>query len=249
MSITLGKRLAQIDAMVTTDYAHIWDCCCDHGLLGARLLSRRVAGCIHFVDQVPELMHALEAKLQRFFAQASPGAQPVPGTLLSPAWQIHCIDAAALPLQQYPAKHLVIIAGVGGELTMQLVEAIVNKHPAADIDFLMCPVQHQFALREQLIRLNFGLRREALIEENRRFYEVLLVCSPATRDQSCTRISAVGEHIWQAASNAQTKTALAYLEKTLSHYQRIQRGKGANVQHIIQAYQGVTVSPLSVSGQ
>ncbi|HTG55937.1 MAG TPA: SAM-dependent methyltransferase, partial [Niabella sp.] len=48
-------------------YTHIWDCCCDHGLLGAALLSRQAAAHIHFVDIVPELMHELKNKLQRFF--------------------------------------------------------------------------------------------------------------------------------------------------------------------------------------
>ncbi|ANG65272.1 hypothetical protein A8C75_13565 [Marinobacterium aestuarii] len=252
--MTLGKRLAQIDAMVTADYAHIWDCCCDHGLLGAKLLSRHAASCIHFVDRVPALMHALEAKLQHFYplelpqpgSQSGPEPSP-PSQQPLPHWQVHCIDVAALPLQQHPGKHLVIIAGVGGDLMMQLVATIHKKHPAADIDFLLCPVQHQFALREQLIQLNFGLRTEALVEEKQRFYEVLLVCTHAVRTQDCTNISAVGEQIWQSSGGAQTKTAFGYLEKTIRHYQRIQRGNAVDVQPIIQAYQAVTVSAAAES--
>lgn len=192
-------------------------------------------------------MRELEAKLQRFFPLDSLQKPGPESSALSPRalphWHVHCIDVAALPLQQHSGKQLVIIAGVGGDLMMQLVSAIYKNHPAADIDFLLCPVHHQFALRQQLIRLNFGLRKEALIEENQRCYEVLLVCTSTARNEDCARISAVGEHIWQATSTEQAKTASDYLEKTVRHYQRIQRGKDADVQHIIQAYQAVTVSP------
>nr|WP_245635086.1 tRNA (adenine(22)-N(1))-methyltransferase TrmK [Marinobacterium profundum] len=254
MGITLGKRLAQIDAMVTADYAHIWDCCCDHGLLGAKLLSRHAASCIHFVDRVPALMHALEAKLQHFYplelTQPGPQSEPEARALSPralPHWQVHCLDAAALPLQQHSGKHLVIIAGVGGDLMMQLVAAIHKKHPATDIDFLLCPVHHQFALREQLIQLNFGLKEEALVAENQRFYEVLLVCTHAASNQDCGEISAVGQQIWQSSCSAQARTASAYLSKTIRHYLRIQRGNAVDVQSIIQAYQAVTVSPATDS--
>jgi hypothetical protein len=57
--LKLGKRLKQIESMVTSDYTHICDCCCDNGLLGAALVSRHAAPHIHFVDVVPELMREL----------------------------------------------------------------------------------------------------------------------------------------------------------------------------------------------
>lgn len=63
--------------MVTSEYTHIWDCCCDHGLLGAALLSRQAGSYIHFVDIVPELMSELKNKLQRFHPKelAATGSQ------------------------------------------------------------------------------------------------------------------------------------------------------------------------------
>jgi len=51
--------------MVTSQYEHIWDCCCDHGLLGYALLSRlnamNIPCNIHFIDIVPPLMAELES--------------------------------------------------------------------------------------------------------------------------------------------------------------------------------------------
>ena len=225
----LSKRLKQIESMVTSNYTHIWDCCCDHGLLGTALLSRLAAPYIHFVDIVPDLMKELENKLQRFYPN-SPSK-----------WQIHCLDVEALPIEQYEGKNLVIIAGVGGDLTTQFVNAIHQNHSTTNVDFLLCPVHHQFTLRQQLIQLEFSLKNEVLVEENQRFYEILLVSSPGNTDDKQTKISPVGELIWQANSTEQSRITMNYLSKTLEHYQKKQWSNNADIQHIIDAYRSVTI--------
>ncbi|MFP2767877.1 tRNA (adenine(22)-N(1))-methyltransferase [Oceanisphaera sp. KMM 10153] len=234
----IGKRLQNIEAMVEPGYTHIWDCCCDHGLLGAALLSRRAAPVIHFVDIVPSLMDELETRLRQFYPAMAPQAPP--SASLS-TWQLHCIDVATLPLSLHDGKQLVIIAGVGGDLMVKLVSAIHKANPDADIDFLLCPVHHQYTLRQQLIRLNFHLQQERLLEENRRFYELLLVSTRANTHQRRTRVSAVGKQLWQARSPEQADTASRYLNQTLGHYQRMQQGQHAEVFHIIEAYQAITI--------
>ncbi|MGF1684601.1 tRNA (adenine(22)-N(1))-methyltransferase [Photobacterium minamisatsumaniensis] len=220
----LSKRLKKIEQMVPPNYTHIWDCCCDHGLIGAALLSRQVADNIHFSDIVPELMVALEKKLLRFYPQST--------------WQVHCLDVAELPLEHYDGKHLIIIAGVGGDLMSQLVETIHQRHQHANIDFLLCPVNHQFTLRQTLIEHDFGLKHEVLIEDNRRFYEIMLVSS--TRGDN-EKISAVGSKIWQSDSAEQAEIATKYKDKTLSHYRRIQRGSTANIQAVIDGYSAISI--------
>jgi len=227
--LKLSKRLKQIESMVTSDYTHIWDCCCDHGLLGTALLSRLATPCIHFVDIVPELLDELENKLQRFYPNSHSN------------WQIHCLDVAALPIEQYEGKNLVIVAGVGGDLITQFVNAIHQSHSATNIDFLLCPVHHQFTLREQLIRLGFSLRNEVLVEENQRFYEILLVSSPTNTAKRQFKINPVGELIWQANTAEQSKVTVSYLEKKLNHLQRMQQSNKADIQHIIDAYRSVNI--------
>jgi tRNA (adenine22-N1)-methyltransferase len=238
--LKLSKRLKQIEQMVTAEYDHIWDCCCDHGFLGAALLSRDLGADIHFVDIVPELMTQLENKLEKFYPQSAEKNR----------WKTHCIDVAKLPLLQYKGKHLVIIAGVGGDLMMEFINGIYTKHQDVDIDFLLCPVHHQFALRQRLIELDFGLKHEVLVEENKRFYEVIYVSSKRGEQKV---ISPVGDSLWQAGSDHQTgsdlqadsehqkRIAKQYLNKTLSHYQRIQLGNSHKVQHIIDAYNKVNI--------
>lgn len=223
----LGKRLNQIAAMVTETYDHIWDCCCDHGLLGAALLSRKAAAHIHFVDIVPELMRELENKLHQFYPKS---------TAASSQWQLHCMNAATLPLKEYGGKHLVIIAGVGGDLMTELVNEIFQKNSLVDIDFLLCPVHHQFTLRQQLIQLDFSLKTEVLITENRRFYEILFV---STAKDAHSKIHSAGSLIWESHTPEQATIAAEYLKKTLAHYRRMQFGGDRNVNPAIDSYNAV----------
>jgi tRNA (adenine22-N1)-methyltransferase len=224
--LKLSNRLQAIEQMVTPQYDHIWDCCCDHGLLGSALLSRSEANTVHFIDIVSQLMAELENKLQRFYPNSS--------------WQTHCLDVAKLPLAQYEGKHLIIIAGIGGDLMIEFIEVIYKKYSHLTIDFLLCPVHHQFSLRQTLIALDFSLNNEVLIEDNRRFYEIVLVST--TKDES-KRVNPVGDILWQPRSHLQPGIAEKYLTKTLNHYLRIQQGflqgKTKDVQHIIDAYHGV----------
>lgn len=230
----LSKRLQQLDAMVAYGYDHIWDCCCDHGLLGAALVARRAAAKVHFVDVVPALMRQLSEKLAHFYPEcsslsASKHAQ----------WQVHCMDVADLSLHSYSGKHLVIIAGVGGDLMAALVAAICERHAGMIIDFLVCPVHHQFTFRQQLIALNCQLRDEILVVENQRYYEILWVSTAA--NNVGMSINAVGSLLWQTHTPAQRKMARDYLATTLAHYQRMQLNGRVNVQPIIAAYQAITL--------
>jgi len=207
--------------MVTTDYNHIWDCCCDHGFLGVNLLSRQAAPNIHFVDIVPELIASIECKLLQFYQNSCSD------------WQTHCLDVAKLPLKQYQGKHLVIIAGIGADLMSQFINDIHLKNPKLDIDFLLCPVNQQYALRQKLIALNFSLKNEILVEDNHRYYEVILVSS---KSDSNRLISSIGDNIWQSVDAIQARVVKQYLEKTLKHYSRVQQGNTENVDDLISAY-------------
>ena len=217
----LSKRLKQIDSMVTAEYEHIWDCCCDHGFLGAALLNRQAGAKIHFVDIVPELMVNLTQKLTRFYRHLN-------------TWQTHCIDVSLLPLSQHDGNHLVIIAGIGGDLMSDLVKHISKSHPDLDIEFLLCPVHHLVEMRQSLAELNLSLKAESLIEENGRYYEVIHVTNSA---KAFNPISLTGELFWQTDCAMQARTNQQYLNKKLKHYMRIQAGNNASVNHIITAYQ------------
>jgi len=140
-------------------------------------------------------------------------------------------------LQEYPGKHLVIIAGIGANLMSQFINDIHQKYPDMNIDFLLCPVNQQFALREKLIALKFSLKNEVLVKDNCRYYEVILVSSTSDTQKE---ISPVGHNIWQSVSAEQASVVKQYLDKTLKHYKRVQQGSTVDIAHIISAYNSKT---------
>lgn len=225
--LKLGKRLQHIAALADESYTHIWDCCCDHGYLGRALLHELHQPQIHFVDIVPELINSLELQLQ----QKAPRS----------GWHTDCMDTGEVPLDQMPGKHLVIIAGVGGDLIQEFVTRLHQQHPNADVDYLLCPVYHQYAVRQQLIDLGFRLKQEELVKDKRHFYEILKVCPGLPQNQHLPAVSSTGQRIWKADTEMQTRTAREYLSRTLAHYRRISRGNHKPVEHIIAAYADVRI--------
>ncbi|MCZ4336369.1 tRNA (adenine(22)-N(1))-methyltransferase [Shewanella colwelliana] len=228
----LSQRLHTIASMIDGHYSHIWDCCCDHGLLGATLLKQGRCDAMHFVDIVPSITNSLIAKLEQFYPLAALSQQ---------TWHVHCLDVHALPLAQYRSQspQLVIIAGVGGELTASFVKAI-QQHALAigqSVEFILCPVHHTYQLREALSSLTLGLVNEHLITENKRFYEILHLSSDAT-----TPVSLVGDKIW---SHHNTDINQHYLTRLLNHYRLAIKGAtdethAAMLREAISAYQALT---------
>ncbi|MBS0045062.1 tRNA (adenine(22)-N(1))-methyltransferase TrmK [Shewanella sp. M16] len=249
----ISQRLQQINSMITGHYDHIWDCCCDHGLLGMLLLKRNVARQVHFVDCVPSLMQALELRLQRFFPADISGLNPHLDPNLNPdidpnlsrhsQWQVHCLDVATLPLEQTSDKdkQLIIIAGVGGELLVELVRAILAQHPLRHLEFILCPVHHNYYVRQSLSALGLGLKSEHLLEENQRFYEILHVSTIAAPNG--LPITATGSLMWQTLDEANLPRAHRYLSQVIGHYQRMPAHK--QTPEIIHAYQQQLAQLLS----
>ena len=222
--MNLSKRLEQIDQMIVTRYDHIWDCCCDHGLLGMHLLERNAGQTIHFVDSVKPLIDTLASQLLAFDTKTKT-------SILSNRWQVHCLNAANI-ITQHSDSNLVIISGVGGELIIDLVKAILKTNAKQALEFILCPVHHNYKVRKSLIDLGLGLVNEKLVKENHRFYEVIHVATTSTQT-----ISAVGSMMW----NFTRQDDLDYLNQTIAHYRRMQNSNNKillnTVHTILKAYE------------
>ena len=232
----LSHRLSEIINMIGPQYEHIWDCCCDHGLLGAQILKQKLATTTHFVDIVPELMQQVEHKLQLFFPLS---------TDITSHWQVHCIDVARLPLNDYQGRQLVIIAGVGGDLMLQMVQQLISAHPSLSLDFLLCPVHHIAKLRAMLNASQCQLIDEQLICENRRYYELLYVSQPSANQINLTSaplISLFGDKIRQSHCAEQSLVIQRYLNKLLKHYSKTANSKSALDSRVIEGYQQIADS-------
>lgn len=221
----ISQRLQKIDSMVMPRYEHIWDCCCDHGLLGFLLLQRDAAKMIHFVDVAEPLVAEVTIKLERFFPE---GAK-------TSSWQTHVADVAKLQLSSATnvnegSCHLMIIAGVGGDLLIELVAGLLVENPQQKMEFLLCPVLHTYKVRNTLIEMGFSLIDECLVQENNRFYEVLHVSLHAAQP-----ISPVGSIMWDLSRPDDQ----AYLARTISHYQRVSQNVERNAQQVLEDYQAL----------
>ena len=231
-TVKMGRRLQQIEQMISKQYTHIWDCCCDHGLLGFSLLNAQAAQTIHFVDVVPELLKQIEQILQKHWQ----GREQ--------SWQVHCIDAGKLPFKAFSSnpqtdKHLVIIAGVGGDLMIELLQSQQRLSVDYHVEYILCPVHHNYKVRQFLIANHFALLDEALVFENKRGYEVLHVSLDAVRP-----LSLVGSIMW----DFNNPLHIDYLQKTNAHYQRIAKNPSIDVTSIINQYQQLVSRSLAPRG-
>ena len=214
----LSYRLQSIANTIKNPYHHIWDTCCDHGYLGMSLLSTYPSSTIHFVDISAHIMKGVENGLS---TQAHSQQLPYKN------WQCHTISVNDLPLDQYQGCHLIIIAGVGGDLAAEFIQQLTARFGDLALEFIICPVHHTFTLRQQLIALDYTLIDESLISENKRFYELIYVSFSGERE-----ISKTGELMW----DLEDAEHLEYLNKTIIHFEKKARVDPGRYQGILDDY-------------
>jgi tRNA (adenine22-N1)-methyltransferase len=244
VTLKLSKRLTKIEALITADYTHIWDTCCDHGFLGTGLISNQKAPHIHLVDILPKLITPLHEKLSRLFSNPHHTCDLDSLSHKQTHWHTHCVNLAEIPLQHHPGKHLIIIAGIGGDLMIGCMKNIMCKHPDVEIDFILCPVRHLYTLRQQLIELKMTLKKEVLVKEKKKIYEILLLSNaslPAGQLTPLKPVSPIGESIWQGDTAEEKNDAQEYLAMKIKHYQRMRPWlDNPDMNKIIDAYQSIS---------
>lgn len=216
----LGPRLGALYQWIAHNrpasrWDNIWDCCCDHGYLGMQILKNRLSPRVHFVDQASHLIEALPARLELYGVSG---------------YETQSADAGQLRLAP-DQSHLLIIAGIGGELSVSIVSALLANHPEQTLDFLFCPTTTQFDLRQYLAHGPFDLLHEALVSEKGQDYEVIAVRRHAHGNKE-RAVTVTGEH-WDLSEPAHHR----YLTKLTTHYRRCTRGaEAAEAQRILDCY-------------
>jgi len=209
--------------MVPEQVDHLWDCCCDHGFLGQELMLRYPDVEVHFVDITPSIIDRLKDRL----CIEMPNGR----------WQTHCCDAALLPVTDTgdDARHIVMIAGVGGDLMLDIVRSLARIFAGRKVQYLLCPVYHTYKLREGLRELGLGLLDERLVTEKGRCYEVISVALDGAQD-----VSAVGSTMW----NFDDREHQSYYQSLVSHYQRVADGGREGAREILQQYQSLAAEAI-----
>ena len=240
-SIKLKPRLRRLFGLIQAYAGHydsVWDCCCDHGYLGMKLLRKKVCSQVQFVDRVPHLMDDLRQRL---------------GVFAPNSYTVLCDDAGNIDLDT-KKRHLIVLAGIGGELAATIIDNIVKRHPQQKLSFLLCPNTAQYFLRDYLIRENFQLIEEDFLREKRWNYEIILVATqpvlasstPAadctSQPASLSAISPIGA-LWRADDDHH----LAYLEKMQQHYSNQGKNCESGEAFIIAALYGNRLQSLKAT--
>jgi len=201
-------------------YDRVWDCCCDHGYLGMSIVNAALCEKLIFVDQVPHIAQQLERQLLE---------QP----LLYPAerYEVLTSDASDLDFNS-EQRHLVILAGVSGKTVVDIVRTIRKTHPLGNIDFILCPTNALFDVREYLVAKEFVLLSESIVAEKSRHYEVLYV-SPGDVESTGSQLTHTGA-MWDEKNIEHQR----YLARIIAHYQRVvEGGNDDRAEGILQRYQ------------
>ncbi|MDG1323562.1 MAG: tRNA (adenine(22)-N(1))-methyltransferase TrmK, partial [Porticoccaceae bacterium] len=164
-----GSRLSLLENMLVEPYRMVWDCCCDHGLLGMSLLKRSRASEVIFVDVLEEQMKKLEATLR----QNCPVDEY--------RWHVRCGDVKNIVVPNRESQ-LFIIAGVGARQTVEFINSLSLSAPHVSFDLLICSVHGNYAVRNALINNGYKLKGEQIIFENNRFYEGIYVSKGASEE-------------------------------------------------------------------
>lgn len=216
--VKLGGRLSQLDNMIERQYQIIWDCCCDHGLLGMSLLLKQQAEKVIFVDILKPQTALLETELQTRFPPSDF------------SWQVICDDLREVELPAV-APQLFVIAGVGGNKTIEFIHSLCARMAGLPFDLLLCSVHGNYAVRKALIEQGFYLRREQIVLENKRFYEAIYVTKEAS--EGVGAIEATGTSMWDLRQAYHQ----AYLQKTLQHYRKKAAANPAEFAGIVDEYE------------
>ena len=210
-----GSRLSHLAAMVEPQYSTIWDCCCDHGLLGMSLLREQCADEVIFVDVVEDILATLTAKLERSFPQDQY------------RWQVRCTDINNIAVPAADSQ-LFIIAGVGPHQTIAFINSLSACAPEALFDLLICAVHGNYSVREALIEKGYGLKNEQIIFENNRFYEAIYASKKT--DQPIVN---TGSQMWRWSDAGHRD----YWHRMVSHYREKAKTDPRYFQPIIECYE------------
>ncbi len=190
--MALSKRIETITTLVGVRHETVFDLCCDHGLIGLEVLKQTNSKVI-FVDIVHEIMEKLSINLK---------ATDIPSGNYS------IITSNAIDLK-VPQNACFIIAGIGGELAIKILENILNQ--VDQFEVIISANNNLIKLRKFLISKNLKMVDEILVKDNKQFYEILKISHFGNEE-----ITEIGTKMWQNPKNHHFE----YIEQQISYYKK-----------------------------
>jgi tRNA (adenine22-N1)-methyltransferase len=197
----LGKRLKSLLRCIPEQTDEVWDLCCDHGAIGRAVIESNPDCTVVFNDIHPDIMTRLGDALTQFNAR-----------------RYRLITAPAQTITLPANKRLtVILAGVGAEQCIEILNNLF-KQPAADnAYFIISPATKTYFVRQFLCQNSVFLANEQVVTENRRSYEIICIQrQPASGTTLMTRTAAfLFGQCWRPEGD----NHLPHLKKQLNYYQ------------------------------
>ncbi|MDN3648592.1 tRNA (adenine(22)-N(1))-methyltransferase TrmK [Reinekea marina] len=161
----LGTRLRHLVESIPTDTELVWDMCCDHGALGRAIIESRPQCQVIFNDIHKDIMARLKEQLIQLNAQR---------------YRLAVCPAEAVSLEE-TSRQVVVIAGIGDEQTITILEALRTQAHAKNCTFIISPTTKVALVRQYLIGAGFYRVNESIVTENKRSYEVITVATQQTQ--------------------------------------------------------------------
>lgn len=128
-------------------------------------------------------------------------------------------------------RPLLVLAGVGDEVTQAIISAVSEHNPSTQPDWLISPANNLFQVRRYLQQQAFGLLEEDVVFENGRGYEWLRVSQDRQRAPKPVTNPA---SFW----NAQVPEHRTHLKKLIMHARKqLKNPKEADAQLMLTLYE------------
>ncbi|MFQ3230412.1 tRNA (adenine(22)-N(1))-methyltransferase TrmK [Reinekea sp.] len=196
----LGKRLKHLLAAIPQNSQIVWDLCCDHGALGRAIIESRTETGVVFNDIHPDIMARLSEQLIRLQAKN---------------YEIVIAPAETIELKNIE-NQTVVLAGVGDEQCITIMQALSQQKYATNCRFIISPTTKVALVRRYLIDAGYFLLEESVVTENKRTYEVLTV-STSARFGGTKMSDDNGDDIGQCWQP--TTDHIQHLNKLIGYYQ------------------------------
>ena len=203
--------------MLLKPYELVWDCCCDHGLLGMSLLDTAHARKLVFVDVLANQMRKLESSLREDFPLGEYN------------WHVRCDDVRNIVVPKINSQ-LFIIAGVGGDQTVDFINSLSISAADTMFDILICSIHGSYFVRESLIDNGFSLIDEKIILDKNKIYEGIY----ASRNSGKT-IANTGYSMW----NWKDQDHRRYWSRLVGHYAQRARNEPEKFRPIVEKYKAL----------
>ena len=181
------------------------------------LLDTAHARKLIFVDVLANQMRKLESSLREDFP------------LDKYNWNVRCDDVRNIVVPKINSQ-LFIIAGVGGDQTVDFINSLSISAADTMFDILICSVHGSYFVRESLIDNGFSLIDEKIILDKNKIYEGIY----ASRNSGKT-IANTGYSMW----NWKDQDHRRYWSRLVGHYAQRARNEPEKFRPIVEKYKAL----------